>query len=130
MLADLPTLCNDEDIAKGLSNRAPRELKHGGHTIIGLKVVTVFFGSFTKAKERRVRPPIIRTLHELMLVELRTHEEVMAEFKEVAMTKEEADEARAEKAAARTAAKVQLSIPQQSSISGVGSCVSGVVGWQ
>lgn len=104
-LADLPLLINDDHIRESLGHRAQRQLRDGGHTITGLRVNTVFFGSYIKEKEKTVRAPTERLSYGLPKGGLLTQPEIIEKVKENAEKKREEEKAKEALAAARIAAR-------------------------
>ena len=81
-LADIPLLVNIENIRESLGHRAQRQLRDGGDPITGLRMNTVFFGSYIKEKEKTARAPTDRLLYGLSKGGPLTHPEIAKKVKE------------------------------------------------
>ena len=60
-LADIPLAIIEKELNSSLGPRAAMMLQRAGHTIAGVRIMTVLFSDFMKAQERVTRPAISRS---------------------------------------------------------------------
>ena len=62
--ADILLPINEEDLNSLLGLRAVKKLQRAGHTVAGVRIVTVFLGEFLKVQEWVTRPALSPKLKE------------------------------------------------------------------
>ena len=107
-LADISLAITEEELNSSLRPRAVMKLQRAGHTIAGVRIVTVLFGGFLKVQERVTRSAIFRSAQGVTAGGLVTCEEVMAKYPADEERKKEGKRLKEERATARAANRAAM----------------------
>lgn len=105
-LVDIPIAITDNGLVESLGPRSVRKLQRKGHTITGVKIGTVLFGEFLKARERVTRPAIVRGVQGITAGGNLTSDEVLERYRLDSERKEEEIRAKGKRADERAAKRV------------------------